>query len=163
MSTAAESLVLTDAQALAAARLRLLGAARRRLAVRMPALPPTVLAADAELAELRRIATAGRGAHIRLLVHDAEAMLREGHRLLTLVQRLPSLIEVRVPVDETELACPSAYLLADTGGYLFQPLAERPQGRAVSGDPAAQAPYLRRFDAVWQRARPAGVLRVLDL
>src|SRR3569623_1965623 len=83
------------------------------------------------MTELRRIATIGRGAQIRLLSNDPGTALRDGHRLILLMQRLPSVIKVRLPVEEIDLGNPSACLLTDGGGYLFQPDAERPHGRAA--------------------------------
>lgn len=146
-----------------AARLRLLIQTRRCLAIQLPLLRADLYSSPEELSELRRIATSGRGAQIRLLLHDPVAALREGHRLIGLIQRLPSVLQVRVPVDEADLASPCACLFNDTGGYLFQPDAARPQGRAALADRAARAPLEQRFEDVWERAAPAGLLQPLGL
>ncbi|PWK89912.1 hypothetical protein [Fulvimonas soli] len=148
---------------IAAARRQLLAAARRRIDACLPRLAPDVLGGEEELAELRRIATAGRGALIRVILHDPAAALRDGHRLIALAQRLPSLLEIRMPVEEADLAYASGYLLNDTGGYLFLPEAERPRGRAALCDRAAQAPLRQHFDAAWLRAVRASMLQPLDL
>lgn len=146
-----------------AARLRLLAQARRCLAIELPLLRTELYSSPTEMSELRRIASSGRGARIRLLLHDPAAALREGHRLIGLIQRLPSVLQVRVPVDEADLARPCACLLDDAGGYLFQPDAARPQGRAGLADHAARAPLERRFEELWQRSVPAGLLQPLGL
>jgi predicted GNAT family N-acyltransferase len=147
----------------AAARLQLLGEARHRLCIHLPLLDNDSYGSAAELAELRRIATSGRGAQIRILLHDPAAALRNSHRLVALAQRLPSALQVRTPVDETDLACASAYLLTDAGGCLFLPEADRPQGRASRCDRAAQAPLQQSFDETWERAQRATLLQPLDL
>lgn len=147
----------------AATRVQLLGEARHRLAIYLPVLGNDSYASAEELAELRRIAISGRGAQIRILLHDPATALRNDHRLIALAQRLPSTMQVRVPVEEADLAYVSAYLLNDAGGYLFLPEAHRPQGRAALHDRASQAPLQQHFDEVWDRAERASVLQALDI
>lgn len=148
---------------LAAARRILLGQARHSLTIYQPMLTAEAFSDADEITELRRIATSGRGASIRILLHDPQAALRDSHRLVALAQRLPSVISIRVPVDEHDLGYGSAYLLNDAGGYVFQPDANRPQGRAATQDRSAQAPLLQHFEEVWERAERATVLQPLDL
>jgi predicted GNAT family N-acyltransferase len=147
----------------AAARLQLLGETRHRLSIYMPLLGNDSYASAEELTELRRIAISGRGAQIRILLHDPAAALRNDHRLVALAQRLSSAIQIRMPVEESDLAYISAYLLNDAGGYLFLPEADRPQGRAALHDRANQAPLLQHFDEVWERAERASVLQTLGI
>jgi len=158
-----EPLPAGNHEQLAAARLALLAQARRQVDIRLPRLDGSLYAGMEELAELRRLATGGRGAQIRLLLGDPAAALRDGHRLILLMQRLPSVIQVRVPVDEIDLGNPSASLLIDAGGYLFQPDAERPQGRAALADRPGWAPLRQQFDEMWERAERARMLQPLDL
>ncbi|HWU76821.1 MAG TPA: GNAT family N-acetyltransferase [Rhodanobacter sp.] len=146
-----------------AARRLLLTDARHRLAILIPMLDNDSYASVEELDELRRIATSGRTAQIRILLHDPEAALRNDHRLIALAQRLPSAFQIRMPIEEIDLAYASAYLLNDVGGYLFLPEAGRPQGRAARHDRASQIPLQQHFDEVWERAERASMLQTLDL
>ena len=152
-----------DRQEVEAARLQLLLDARHVLAIHLPALDSEHFASAADLEQIRRIATSGRGARIRLLLHDPAAALRDGHRLLALVQRLSSVIQVRRPVDEIDLAQRAGWLLNDAGGYLFLPEYDRPQGRAARHDRAGQAPLAQQFDEIWERSVPATELQTLGL
>ena len=147
----------------ATSRLQLLRDARHRLALRVPVLSGDCYASTEELDELRRVATSGRSALIRILLHDPEAALRNDHRLISLAQQLSSAFQIRVPVDEIDLAWCSACLLNDAGGYLFLPLAERPQGRAARSDRASAAPLQQHFEEVWDRSERASVLLNLDI
>ncbi|GAA0888527.1 GNAT family N-acetyltransferase [Rhodanobacter soli] len=147
----------------AEARLQLLRDARHRLSIYLPLLGNDAYASVEELAELRRVAISGRGAQIRILLHDPAAALRNDHRLVALAQRLSSAIQIRTPVEEADLAYISAYLLNDAGGYLFLPEADRAQGRAARHDRASQAPLLQHFDEVWERAEPASELQALGI
>jgi hypothetical protein len=150
---------------LAAARLQLLIAARYKLAIYLPTLSPDVLSSPDELAELRRIATFGRGAEIRLILGDPSAALRAGHRLIDLAQRLPTALQIRTPSNEesSETANGSAWLLNDGYGYLFLPDAGRLQGRTALRDGPGQAPLLLEFEQMWERAMPATQLQPLGL
>lgn len=147
----------------AVARLQLLGDARHRLSIYQPVLGNDSYAGTEELDQLRRIAISSRGAQIRILLHDPAGALRNDHRLIALAQRLPSSIQIRVPVEEADLAYVSAYLLNDVGGYLFLPEADRPQGRAARDDRASQAPLQQHFNEVWDRAERASVLQTLNI
>ena len=158
-----ESLPASNSAELASARQALLAATRRQVDIRLPRLDDSLYASAEEMAQLRRIATAGRGAQIRLLLNEPGTALRDGHRLLLLMQRLPSAIQVRMPVEEIDLGNLSACLLTDGGGYLFQPDAERPQGRAALSDRPGWAPLRQQFDEMWERAARARMLQPLDL
>jgi predicted GNAT family N-acyltransferase len=158
-----EALAAGSRREVAEARLQLLTDARHQLAIYLPVLGNDSYASAEELAELRRTAISGRWARIRVLLHDPAAALRNDHRLVALAQRLPSAIQIRMPVDEADLAYVSAYLLNDTGGYLFLPEADRAEGRAARHDRASHAPLQQHFDQVWERAERASVLQALDI
>ncbi|MBB5357816.1 putative GNAT family N-acyltransferase [Rhodanobacter sp. ANJX3] len=147
----------------AIARLQVLGDARHRLCIHWPALDNDTFASPDELAEFRRVAISGRGAQVRVLLHDPAAALRNSHRLIPLVQRLPSAVQVRVPIEEADLGDISAYLLNDVGGYLFLPEADRPRGRAARHDRASNAPLQKHFDELWERSERASVLQTLNI
>jgi predicted GNAT family N-acyltransferase len=147
----------------AATRLQLLIEARHRLSIYLPVLGNDSYTSAEELAEFRRIAISGRGAQIRILLHDPATALRNDHRLIALAQRLPSAMQIRTPTEEPDLAYISAYLLNDVGGYLFLPEADRPQGRAASRDRASAAPLQKHFDDVWERSERASVLQTLNI
>jgi hypothetical protein len=152
-----------DRTEVAHARLQLLSQAQRRVTIYQPALADDVYGTAPELAELRRIATSGRGAEIRLILHAPEDALRDNHRLVALAQRLSSIVLVRTPLEDVDLAYASSYLLSDLGGYLFQPDAKRPDGRASFADRAAQAPLMQHFNEVWERSARATAWQPLDL
>ncbi|BFI96373.1 MAG: hypothetical protein RSP_18830 [Rhodanobacter sp.] len=150
-------------EALAAARLQLLAATRHRLVLHLPLLGRDDYGNDAELAELKRIATSGRRADIRILLHDPAAALRDGHRLVLLFQRLSSAMAIRMPVEDADRQNTSAWLVNDTGGYLYLPDANQPQGRMALADRPAQGPLQQQFDEIWERSARAGELQKLDL
>jgi predicted GNAT family N-acyltransferase len=158
-----ETLPATTRADLASARLQLLRDARHRVELYAPLLPVDSYASDDELEQWRRLATSGRNAHIRIVLHDPAAALRDDHRLIALAQRLPSALHIRTPLEDADLSYGSSYLLNDVGGYLLLPDATRLPGRAARHDRAAQAPLRQHFDHAWDRSTPASVLQRLDM
>ncbi|MET0330698.1 MAG: hypothetical protein ABW154_04640 [Dyella sp.] len=162
MSTS-HPLALGDSLQLSAARRLLLADTRYRLALQQPSLSVGWYDSAEELAELRRIATAGRVAQIRILLFDPLRALRDSHRLLLLAQRLPSIIEIRVPLEPSDRVDGGAYLFNDQGGYLWLRDAELDDGRADRCDRAAQAPLLHDFEQRWDRSARARELDKLSI
>lgn len=157
------SLGADDKAALDAAHVRLLAQARHRVSIYVPAIESGVLDGEEALAELRRIATSGRQAQIRVLTHDAERAHREGHRLIALAQRLPSAIAIRVPAEETQLRYASAFVVDHVSGFLFRPVAARYEARGSLDDAGETSRLTAYFDEVWERAEPAWQIRPLGI
>ncbi|MBN8726753.1 MAG: GNAT family N-acetyltransferase [Xanthomonadales bacterium] len=150
------------AEALAATN-TLLDEARREIAIWTRDLDPALYDAAEPLERLKRIALAGRGARVRIIVLDPRAPIAGGHRLIALAQRLSSRIEVRVPGEEQEREYPGAFLLNDRAGYFFRTDGSRPNGAGSTCNPGRHAQLLGLFDAAWERALPCGELRVLGI
>lgn len=152
---------LDNQSAVLATTLQLIQRARRGISLYTRDLDPLVLDQADTADALRRFATATRGAQTRVLVHDLRRAISEGHALITLVQRLPSLFAIRVIEDEPDVQYASSFTLNDQSGYLFRPLATRFEASACLHDPARQRQLQNYFDEVWERARPATELRPL--
>ena len=164
MTEAADTvLTVEDRAGLEVAHVRLLTQARYRAAMYLPRMEPGILDSEAILTELRRLATSGRQAQVRILTHDAEQAHREGHRLIALAQRLPTAVSIRMPVDETHLAYASAFLADTTRGYLFRPIANRYEARGDLDAPGETSRLMAYFDEVWERAEPAWQIRPLGI
>jgi hypothetical protein len=158
-----QPLPVDDSLQLSTARQLLLADTRYQLALQQPSLPAGWYDSAEELSELRRIATAGRAAQIRIMLFDPQRALRDSHRLLLLAQRLPSIIEIRVPLEPVDRVDRGAYLLNDQGGYLWLRDTEHEGGRANRCDRAAQAPLLHDFEQRWERSARARELDNLSI
>lgn len=161
--TADTVLTVEDRAGLEVAHVRLLTQARYRTAMYLPRMEPGILDSEAILTELRRLATSGRQAQVRILTHDAEQAHREGHRLIALAQRLPTAVSIRVPVDETHLDYASAFVADTARGYLFRPVANRYEARGDLDAPGETSRLMAYFDEVWERAEPAWQIRPLGI
>jgi hypothetical protein len=156
-------LAVEDRAGLEAAHVRLLSQARYRAAIYLPRIEPGILDSDAILTELRRLATSGRPAQIRILTHDAEQAHRDGHRLIGLAQRLPTAVSIRMPVDEVHLAYGSAFICDTSSGFLFRPVASRYEARGDLDARGETSRLMAYFDEVWERAEPAWQIRPLGI
>lgn len=147
-----EQIEIDDAEKLALMRLQVLEHARHELDIWLPSLEQAAFGSTAELEQLRRIAISGRRARIRLLLGDPAGAARSAHRLLALAQRLPSVLQARNPVEESDLAYAAAVVLNDSGGLLFLPEALRV--RAVA-PVCMMAPRRRRCGSFSSRSGTA--------
>jgi hypothetical protein len=146
-----------------AALLPLLRAARRQLCIHTRAMDPELFSGEEVLRELRRVATAGRGAEIRILVQDPDSALHDGAPLLALAQRLSSAVLVRVPEQDGDQGFAGAYVLNDQAGLLFRPIGSRFEGSAREHAPGHHRQLLEQFRHAWDRAGPASILRSQSL
>jgi hypothetical protein len=150
------------AQALAAT-LALLANARHTIALQTRDLDAGLLDAPAVVEAIKRIALSGRHARVRILVQEPRKAIADGHALIRLAQQLPSAIELRVPVEERDLAEPSAFLVDDRGGYFLRPLASRMEGEGGTFAPGRHKQLVAAFDEIWERSLPSADLRVLAI
>lgn len=142
---------------------QLLSGARHGMCVLVRELHPLLLNDTACLVELRRLAISGRGASIRVLAQDLTRALQEGSRVLELAQRLSSVIELRKPVEATDLAYGSAFMCVDTCGYLFRPQESEMTTTGSTWAPGRHAELMRLFEEVWARSEPWPELRALGI
>jgi predicted GNAT family N-acyltransferase len=145
------------------ALLPLLRTARRQLCIYTRAMDPELFSGDEVLRELRRIATAGRGAEIRVLVQDPDTALHDGAPLLALAQRLSSAVQVRTPDQDGEQAFAGAYVINDQAGLLFRPIGSRYEGSARHHAPGHHRQLQDQFRHAWDRASPTSILRSQSL
>ena len=135
--------------------------ARYEIAIYTRDLDPALLDVPPILDAIKRIALSGRRARVRILVQEPRKPLADGHRLIALAQRLPSLIEFRTPQDEQDRQYASAFLINDRRGYLFRTLASRNEGEGSTYAPGRHAQLREYFDQVWERSVPSEELRKL--
>jgi predicted GNAT family N-acyltransferase len=145
------------------ALLEVLQGARHKLWIYSRDLDPTLFAGPAMLDEIRRVGLAGRGAELRILLHDPAAAHRARSPLVGLAQRMSSTAQIRQAVEDVDLQYASAFVLNDSGGYLFRPLASRFEGSISPHGPGRHRQLLDYFRQVWERAVEADELRPMRL
>jgi hypothetical protein len=109
---------------------------------------------------LSALARRGRRSHVHIIVQDSARAVKEGHRLITLAQRLSSYVQIRNPGrDHMDYA--GAFLVADGTGLLRRNLADRYEGVVDFNDRLAARELERYFLEVWEHGHPDPQLRRL--
>jgi hypothetical protein len=139
--------------------LAILRQARRRLWIYSRDLDPLLFGTPDALDALKQFGIRRRDVQLRILVHDPMAALHAGHGLVPLAQRLSSSMHFRVPETEQDLQYPAAFVLDDTGGYLFRPIGSRFEGSADLHGPGRARQLREYFEQVWERSLPSVELR----
>lgn len=137
--------------------------ARHRLWIYSRDLDRALLDREPFLEEIKRIGLSGRGAMIRILLHDPTSAVRDAHRLLHFAHRLSSYVQVRKPVAEQDRNDPSAFVLNDVGGYFHRTLATRFDGEGNTHGPGRHRQLLEYFGQVWERSEEDPELRRMTL
>ena len=97
---------------------------------------------------------------VEIIVRDSAPILRRGHRLVALSQRLTSYMEIRSPAKQHE-AFNAALLLVDDCGFIDRTFSDRYGGTACLHDPRTCRALNEVFDGMWQAATPDLNLRRL--
>lgn len=95
---------------------------------------------------------------VRVLVREPAPIVKRGHRLLALAQRLSTFIDIRVPSRE-HADYNSAFFLADGAGVVYRTLADRYEAKVSFNDPRGAQELGKLFEEMWQTASPDPNLR----
>lgn len=154
-------LALEDATLVAGAAALLAAQAHRELCLLSADINPRLYDQAAFLSALRELALGRKGQPVlRVLLQDALAPVRRGHRLIELARTLSSAIELRILPEEATDA-PNGMLLADDSGYCLE---HKNGGAAVDFRSPSRVRELRHgFDQHWERSAPHTELRRLHL
>lgn len=144
------------------ATLALIESARREICVYSRDLEPDLYEDPAIFEAIRKVALSGKGASVRVLIQDVTRVVRDGHRLLDLSQRLSSIVHIR-RVSHEDAQYPGAFVLTDQGGYLFRAFGDRFEGVGDTCYAPRRDELKRLFDEVWERAEAPPELRRLGL
>ena len=107
---------------------------------------------------LRKLVTSSRRARVRVLVRHSDPVVKRGHRLVTLSQRLSSFIEMRVPADDFH-DYNAAFLIVDGAGVIYRTLSDGFKGTVNFNNPLMARDLSLQFEAMWQTALPDANLR----
>lgn len=111
---------------------------------------------------LSQLASQHPRSRIRLLVKDAEPLIKYGHRIIELSRRLSSTIEIRV-IHEDYREYNEAFMVFDEHGIIKRRYADRYEGIAHFNDPKQARELLAFFDEVWNISEPDPNLRRLHI
>ncbi|MCU7811997.1 MAG: GNAT family N-acetyltransferase [Candidatus Thiodiazotropha sp. (ex Notomyrtea botanica)] len=140
----------------------LLRQAKRELAIMTHDLDPKIFDQPAFLEAFKALALRSRFTRIQIILQDNTLVLQQGHRLVELAQRLPSVIEIRKPSQDF-IDTPETFLLVDDCGYLHRKAAESYLGIACYHNRHRVNRLLALFSDAWETGTPDRELARLHL
>ncbi|MDZ7787936.1 MAG: hypothetical protein U5K73_07380 [Halofilum sp. (in: g-proteobacteria)] len=153
---------LAGAEDAAEAALALATQARLSLRIFTHDLDRRLYSNEAFYSAVSALARAGRRTFVRILIQDPSRAVQDDHRLIGLIQHLPTHIGIRrVGADWRDERF--AFQIADEQGVLWRPAADRFEG-SVDFHAGPRARELRKwFDDVWEHSEPDPEFRRLRL
>ncbi len=145
-----------------AAALALVRQARRSLYMISRDLDPLIYDTTEFVDTVKELATRSRYSEIQILVQETDIIIRQGHRLIELMRRLTSRIEIRVP-DKEDSEYNEAIFMVDDVGYIRRELADRYEGVVDFNAPLQVRNMAKIFRDMWERGAPDPNLRRLHI
>jgi hypothetical protein len=140
----------------------LVDSASRYLRIMSPTLDRDVFD-NAQLCDaISRLARRSRHSDIRILVNNSRPIVEHGHRLLTLAQRIPSLIKIQKLSAHPQMN-DDTMIIRDLDGLLFKPADSDHHGFYEPDSKVRVASYIERFDELWERSGPDIDLRQMQI
>ncbi|MDD3518708.1 MAG: hypothetical protein PHQ14_10195 [Chromatiales bacterium] len=134
--------------------------ARRSLYIASWDLDPYVYDQPDFVQSVSALARSSRYADVRILIRDNGIILKQGHGLVRLYQRIPSRVQLRRQVEDME-PMTEAFLVADQDGYLHRRLADRYDGEARFHALRRARELVTLFKQAWEQSLPDPSLRRL--
>lgn len=101
-------------------------------------------------------------ATVRILVKDSQPAIKNGHRLVELVRKLSSYMEIR-KVHKDFAEYDEAFMLVDNCGVMRRRISARFAGTVCFNDTQEVTNLRKIFDEVWDRSDPDPELRRLNI
>ncbi len=117
---------------------------------------------EAMVDALSRLARRNRFTEVQILITDPKPLIGQSHALLTLAERLPSKVILRVMHPDYPNPN-SSFMLVDDTGLMFRKDSSVYQGFVCFNDPGRCKQFDHDFRAIWQRATQSPELRRLSL
>ncbi len=133
---------------------------RRRLCIFSQALDLRVLDQAPVMNQLRALAVSDLKPSVQILVLNSKPAVASCHPLITLAQRLPSVIEIRRPGPDHR-DYPSAFSIADEHHLLLRPFGDLFDGYSLLWQRRQARLQREIFSAMWEAASPDPECRTL--
>lgn len=99
-----------------------------------------------------------RNASVKILIYDSTNIIKDGHRLINLADRLPSKFTVRkIPKEFTIYN--EGMVTADGKGFLYNPQSDRYEGNVTFNDQTRCAELDKTFIDLWNQSESEPELR----
>lgn len=157
-----EQLDLQTVEENRAVGIHMLGQARRTVNITSRNLDPRLYDDSDFIEAARQFAISSPKVVMRILVNDPDLAVKNGHRLIELMRRLSSFIEIRVQ-GKTFQDYNEASLVIDEQGYIYRLHADRYNAEADYCAPRRARELNKQFELMWQDSVTDPNLRRLHL
>lgn len=151
-------LVEVEEQQLADHLLWMLSQARRRVLVYAADQAPWLFNRREVISAVEQLVARQPKARVRILLQEASKAFLQGHTLLNLMHRFPSLLEIRKQHPERALD-QQVYVLIDDQGILMLPRAARREGFVRYNSPDQVRRWYGSFDDLWASSQSDPAIR----
>ena len=111
---------------------------------------------------IKQLSISSKFTRIRVLIKDSNPMIKNGHRMIDLIQQLTSSIEVRV-INEEYKSHLYAFSLFDGKGVIYLNHADRYEGFANFERARLVTELSNTFNEIWEHSVPDPNLRRLHI
>lgn len=136
--------------------------AQRKIDIITRSLDPAVFDNNDFIEALRQLSIKSKFTRVRILILDAEPAIKNGHRLISLIQQLTSSIEVR-KISEEYKGYNEAFMIYDETGLIYLRYADRYAGIANFDRKRMATELTNFFNEVWEHSEPDPNLRRLHI
>lgn len=137
--------------------------ALRRVQVYAPALADGFWSSPSAVDTMRRFLTARGQREWQFLLEHTTGLASEHAALVSLAQRLPSLLQFRQADADHPLPARQAFAVSDAGALLLFDADQRPGAVFTGADPGRARQLAEAHGQAWERGRPLTELRQLGL
>ena len=139
---------------------KLLHSARDHIVIVSRHLDTTIFNNEDITSAATQLARRAKHSSIRVLVHDTAPMVKNGHRLLDLSQRIPSKMEVRTICDDYSQFNES-FLVADSIGYIHNLKGDLYDAEVNFNDIDRSKGLMEKFTDIWELSQQDTAIRRL--
>ena len=142
--------------------IRLAAAASKRLLIFSHELEPDYYNQPEFVESCKQMVIRHPQCHVKIMIQTNEKLRNQEHRLILLMQRLPSRIALKICHDEDKYH-PETFLLADRRGIFLKRVPGRTAAIVDHDAPRLNDEYSRFFQQAWDQGEADITLRRLSL
>ena len=144
-------IILSELKEQADAVIKLAETARQRIWILSHALEPEFYDQTEFISICKNLVISHSQCHIRLLIQNNENLRKMDHRLLSLMNRLPSSIELKVCHQEYRHH-PETFMLTDDKGLFLKRTPGRSKAFLYMDNRLVNEEYSRLFQSIWDQS-----------
>ena len=155
-------IILNDTKEQAEAIIRLAGEARQKIWIMSHALEPELYDQPEFISLCKDLLIRHSQCHIRILIQNNENLRKMDHRLLTLMNRLPSSCELKI-CHQDYRNHPETFMLTDSNGLFLKRTPGRSKAYLYMDNRLINDEYGRLFQNIWDQSDYDITLRQLSI